>query len=196
MKTYKHWFRRLLTATSLSALLSVSAAQAADPAVVHISDAQAGVEELSEEMIVRGNFSDDLCWGAQCAGDGFGEWWHEESCKYLANNRRVSCKIGAWFKRQSRRYLARNRMETHTLEGHLKCKWGYLHPGDTPFIGTYERVYAVDPHYADGRDGQVYSSQVTGVPMAVPLAPTVHHTYNYGWGVPSSRLTPVSRIVP
>jgi len=29
----------------------------------------------------------------------------------------------------------------------------------------------------------------------VPMAPVVNHTYNYGWGIPSSRLTPVSHPV-
>lgn len=58
------------------------------------------------------------------------------------------------------------------------------------------RIYAVDPNHFDPRDGRVYSAPGYGMPMAVPLAPTVHHTYNYGWGVPSSRVTPVSRPYP
>lgn len=41
----------------------------------------------------------------------------------------------------------------------------------------------------DPRDTQLYSSQVYGTPIAVPLAPVVKHSYNYGWGIPSSRLT-------
>lgn len=53
-------------------------------------------------------------------------------------------------------------------------------------------IYPADPGYADARDGQVYSAQGYGVPVSVPLAPNVKHTYNYGWGVPSSRLTPVA----
>lgn len=197
MKIFMQHFQRLLAATSLSALLSLSAVQAGEPGVMHISDAG----DSAAELVVRGNFADDVCWDAQCAGDDLGEWWHNESLQYLANNRRVSCKLGRWFRMQSRRYLARNRCETQTFDDYLKCKWGYFMPsggagGSGPFVGTYERVYAVDPYYADSRDGNVYASQATGVPMAVPLAPTVNHTYNYGWGVPSSRLTPVSRIVP
>ena len=34
------------------------------------------------------------------------------------------------------------------------------------------------------------------VPVAMPLAPNVEHQYNYGWGIPSSRLTPISRFIP
>ncbi len=63
-----------------------------------------------------------------------------------------------------------------------------------PPIGHYNRVYAVDPGYFDQRDGNIYAAQGYGVPVAVPLAPNVHHTYNYSWGVPSSRLTPVGNI--
>jgi hypothetical protein len=64
-----------------------------------------------------------------------------------------------------------------------------LHAGN----GTYDIVYAVNPCYFDRRDGRVYSAYGYGVPMAVPLAPNVEYTYNFGWGVPSGRLTPVSR---
>ncbi len=63
-----------------------------------------------------------------------------------------------------------------------------------PIVGAYEMIYPVDPNYHDARDGRVYAASASGVPMAVPLAPVVNYTYNYGWGVPSSRLTPVSRV--
>jgi hypothetical protein len=59
--------------------------------------------------------------------------------------------------------------------------------------GTYDITYAVNPCYFDRRDGRVFSAYGYGVPMAVPLAPNVGFAYNHGWGVPSSRLTPVSR---
>ena len=64
-----------------------------------------------------------------------------------------------------------------------------------PFAGhgTYDIVYTTNSCYFDRRDGRVYSAQGWGMPMAVPLAPNVEHTYNYGWGMPSSRLTPISR---
>lgn len=47
---------------------------------------------------------------------------------------------------------------------------------------------AVTPGYCDPRDTQLYSAQGFGVPVAVPQAPMVK-TYNYGWGIPSSRLS-------
>lgn len=62
--------------------------------------------------------------------------------------------------------------------------------------GCYGRVYALNPNYHDFRDGAVYAAQGYNAPIAVPLAPNVHYQMNYGWGVPSSRLTPVSRVVP
>lgn len=49
--------------------------------------------------------------------------------------------------------------------------------------------HPVDPYYYDRRDTQAYSAVGYSVPMSVPLAPVVGYTYNYGWGVPSSRLT-------
>jgi hypothetical protein len=68
-------------------------------------------------------------------------------------------------------------------------------PGQ-PLVGHYKVTYPVNPGYFDGRDGQVYAAQGYGGPVSVPLAPVVRHTYNYGWGVPSSRLTPISRPLP
>lgn len=62
-------------------------------------------------------------------------------------------------------------------------------------FGLYDITYAVNPYYQDPRDTRVYSAQGWGVPMAVPLAPVVGNTYNYGWGMPSSRMTPISRPV-
>lgn len=80
---------------------------------------------------------------------------------------------------------------------YLRCKFGYFIPtgaggAGIPWHGKYARVYPQDPHYFDQRDGQAWAAQGYGIPMAVPLAPVVGHTYNYGWGIPSSRLTPVS----
>ena len=63
-------------------------------------------------------------------------------------------------------------------------------------IDHYSMVYATMPEYSDPRDGRVYSAEGFNVPVAVPLAPNVEYQYNYGWGIPSSRLTPVSRFIP
>lgn len=80
-------------------------------------------------------------------------------------------------------------------------RFGYFNPtgGDghgVPLCHHYGMDYAVNPEYFDRRDGRLFAAQGYGIPMAVPLAPNVGYTYNYGWGIPSSRLTPVSRFVP
>ncbi len=80
---------------------------------------------------------------------------------------------------------------------YFKCKFGYFIPtggggAGLPWVGHYSRVYPVTPYHSDARDGQVWAAQGYGIPISVPLAPVVGHTYEYGWGVPSSRLVPVS----
>ena len=87
--------------------------------------------------------------------------------------------------------------DSRDIVNYFRCKFGYFIPtgaggAGVPFCGKYARVYPQDPHYFDQRDGQTWAAQGYGMPMAVPLAPVVGHTYNYGWGTPSSRLTPVS----
>ncbi|QDT52475.1 hypothetical protein Pan44_04870 [Caulifigura coniformis] len=82
----------------------------------------------------------------------------------------------------------------------FRCKFGYFFPNGsggkgTAVAGHYSMVYPVNPDYQDPRDCQVYAAQGYYGPVAVPLAPVVNHTYNYGWGVPSSRLTPVSHPI-
>jgi hypothetical protein len=60
----------------------------------------------------------------------------------------------------------------------------------------YWRVYPVNPWYFDARDGRQYSAYGWGAPMTIPLAPTVTQQWNYGWGIPSSRITLISRVAP
>jgi hypothetical protein len=84
---------------------------------------------------------------------------------------------------------------------YFKCKFGYFFPtgcggAGCPPIGKYARVYPQNPNYFDQRDGQIWAAQGYGVPIAVPLAPVVGHQYNYSWGTPASRLTPISRVAP
>lgn len=81
-----------------------------------------------------------------------------------------------------------------------RCKFGYFIPTGAcgkgaPPIGHYSMVYPVNPAHFDGRDGQVYAAQGANGPISVPMAPVVNHSYNYGWGIPSSRLTPISHPV-
>ena len=65
-----------------------------------------------------------------------------------------------------------------------------------PTFGHYNLSYSANPRYFDPRDGRVYAAEGYNIPMAVPLAPNVRHTYNYGWGIPSSRRTPISTRAP
>lgn len=65
---------------------------------------------------------------------------------------------------------------------------------EIPAMGQYWMAYPVDPYHFDQRDGRIYGAQGYGHAVGVPLAPNVEHTFNYGWGLPSSRLTPVSRM--
>lgn len=75
-------------------------------------------------------------------------------------------------------------------------RFGYLQPYGVETHGHYSAAYPVNPWHFDERDGKVYAAEGWGKPMAVPIAPNVEHTYNYGWGVPSSRLTPLSHMPP
>lgn len=96
--------------------------------------------------------------------------------------------------RSSSTYQARNAQ----LSQHL---FGWLIPsgnggmGSPPF-GKYHVTYAQDANYFDQRDGGVYGAQGYGTHVTVPLAPNVRHAYNYGWGLPSSRITRISNVAP
>lgn len=99
-----------------------------------------------------------------------------------------------WYHPMAVNYIARNR---HTSRWLLDL----LHPTGCcgtgcPVAGKYGMTYAVNPDYGDQRDGRLYAAQGYGVPVSVPIAPNVGHTYNYGWGTPSSRLTPLSHRSP
>jgi hypothetical protein len=60
----------------------------------------------------------------------------------------------------------------------------------------YTLTYPVNPWYYDVRDTRVYAAAGFGAPMTVPLAPTVQTQVNYSWGIPASRITPISRVAP
>lgn len=117
--------------------------------------------------------------GSAYQGSSLQRWWCEEKMKYHCNRAYRNQVWGA----------------------HLHNKFNYFIPSGNggkgvPPFGFYQRIIATQPGYYDARDKQVYASPMTGVPTAVPLAPNVRHQYNYGWGTPSSRLTPISTIVP
>jgi hypothetical protein len=58
----------------------------------------------------------------------------------------------------------------------------------------YSMAYPVNPWYYDPRDTRVYAAAGFGAPMTIPLAPTVQTQVNYSWGIPASRITPISRV--
>lgn len=105
-----------------------------------------------------------------------------------------------WWCEQQYKSQCRRAYRNHVLAAHFHNKFNYFTPSGScgegaPLWGHYKRVYATEPHYSHPADSQVYASPMTGHPTAVPLAPTVRHQYNYSWGSPSSRLTPVSNII-
>lgn len=69
---------------------------------------------------------------------------------------------------------------------------GCPHKGHPPF-GKYHITYANNPGHTDARDGQVYGAQGYGTHLTVPIAPNVRYSYNYGSGIPSSRITPLGQ---
>lgn len=81
--------------------------------------------------------------------------------------------------------------------GHrVRCSLAFLRPLTYWDLGLQKDMIAVDPGYTHPNDqGQIYSAQGYGMPVSVPLAPGVRQQYNYGWGLPSSRLTPLSSPV-
>jgi hypothetical protein len=71
------------------------------------------------------------------------------------------------------------------------CRCKHCHRCKNACRGNCRCMKALNVGYVDPRDTELYSAQGYDIPVAVPLAPVVKHTYNYGWGVPSSRLTRV-----
>lgn len=108
----------------------------------------------------------------------------------------------SWCCQQSDMFFARNRQQSDIIGAHIRGKLAFLTPmgnggaGAPPF-GCYQLVYPVAPDYAHPNDmQQQYGAQGYGVPMSVPLAPNVRHTMNYSAGMPASRLTPISNVIP
>jgi len=169
--------------------------------VVRISD------DTSQEAVVRGQSNCPECeqnmhyesgpvyYGEPCRGSGrcnnrLAQWMRQNAASYRTRNRIASANLN--------RAVEEDCQEKHQW---ARCKFGFLVPtgcggAGCPPVGHYNMVYPVNPNYFDQRDGNVYAAAGYGGPVSVPLAPNVGHTYNYGWGIPSSRLTPVSRPGP
>ena len=91
-------------------------------------------------------------------------------------------------------FLSRNQEQSEALANWMFDRMGLYTPAvvHTAPVGTYNMIYPVNPDYVNPRDRRVYGAQGAGVPIVVPLAPTVRSSYNYGSGLPASRLTPIS----
>lgn len=94
----------------------------------------------------------------------------------------------------SHHFLSRNREQSEAVANWLYESLGLYTPAavHTEPFGSYRMVYPVNPRYNDPRDAKVYGAQGAGIPIVVPLAPVVRSGYNYGSGLPASRLTPIS----
>lgn len=202
MLQHTRWLSGLAVACGVlvagDALAADKAASSA-PGVVRITDGPAGIQQSSHVVYrpvsphelmnltlvhpvgryrdVSGGYGNGNCEHGNC-GDG--------SC---------GCQKKSWCSRLGGGCLKRI---WDADVRYKKCKFGYFCPTGgsgqgVGAFGTYDIVYPANPGYADARDGRVYAAQGTGMPMAVPLAPNVRHSFNYGWGIPSSRRTPISR---
>jgi len=132
------------------------------PALIPITVTESAIESVGTELV----FDEDA--GSVTLSD----LWHEHSVEFLSRNQEQSEALANWMF---------DRMGLYTP--------AVVH---TAPIGTYNMIYPVNPDYIDPRDLRVYGAQGAGVPIVVPLAPTVRSGYNYGSGLPASRLTPIS----
>lgn len=215
MTLVRNWSLRLIAASLVLATIPASAQEA--EGVVRLGQPEASglvrVSDLNQsELIVRGQSNEIQLVNAagacpSCpAGvvNNYDPYASSGPGPYLGSNTAV----GQWFSFNMSLLGERNRQRSDVLRAscradlyekkqYLKCKFGYFCPsgGDgkgVPAFGRYSMVYPVNPDYFDSRDGQVYAAPGYGGPVSVPLAPNVNHTYNYGWGIPSSRLTPIA----
>ena len=156
-----------------------------------------GISYVESRFHSIGKCGDD-CGCEKCGNDGCDEGCDngcdegcdDGGCKF------GFCKLGSLLKCHGcNKGCCEGRAYVQKRPCHTGCDKGCCGKGCPPFK-HYQLLYAVNPGYFDQRDGRVYASMQTGVPMAVPLAPNVNYTYNYSWGIPSSRLTPISRVAP
>lgn len=182
MKSLLQKLVRASVVAGLSLIATLSAkAQEETPGIVRItkpSTAAVSAQRVTPASFGHGGFHGNANCDCQDSG-GYGNGSAFDGCP--------SCRSAC----------CRNQC-SQDMVNYFRCKFGYFIPtgaggAGVPYCGKYARVYPQDPYYFDQRDGQAWGAQGYGMPMAVPLAPVVGHTYNYGWGTPSSRLTPVSR---
>ena len=107
-------------------------------------------------------------------------------------------RLSDWGHKHSQHFLARNRYQSQVIGDWFYDELGLYDPSSgaggrgVPPFGMYQRVYPVNPLYTHPQDTRLYGTQAAGIPIAIPLAPTVGSAYNYSTGIPSSRLTNIS----
>lgn len=114
-------------------------------------------------------FAGPVCSGTGCPAN---DCWRGQAMSFREKNSRLADKLFGWM-----------------------VPSGCCGQGCPP-VGKYQITYADQPEYADPRDSRIYAAQGYGMPMTVPLAPNVYQQYNYSWGVPASRITPISTYNP
>ena len=197
MKSLLQTLVRASVVAGLGLVATFSAvAQDNSPGIVRIT--KPGTAAVNSQQVTRASFGHGPFQTSPMSG---GDCQYSSGCPHgLGSRFGGRCPHGIGFGRichDCRSGYCRSQHSQEMID-YFRCKFGYFIPtggggAGIPFAGQYSRVYPQDPHYFDQRDGQAWGAQGYGMPMAVPLAPVVGHTYNYGWGSPSSRLTPVSR---
>ena len=131
-----------------------------------------------------------------CDSCYYGNGYNDRMCSLFAGSAcsGSGCPAQDWWRGQQLNYLARNQRLAN-------CLFGWMIPSGCcgqgcPPVGKYQVTYAEQPDYADPRDSQLYAAQGYGMPVTVPTAPVVRYSYNYSWGTPASRLTPLSTYNP
>lgn len=134
------------------------------------------------------NWANRFTSGATAVGD------YRIPCRHCGQ---TDC-IGCWGLRGRRQECCQrcantvNTLHAHSAHFQTALASVFGHSLNCETFTHHRGIYAVHPNYYDARDTRVYSVQGYGVPIAVPLAPVVKYQYNYGWGSPASRLTPVN----
>ena len=164
----------------------------------------------------------DPCYGGMCdAGNcNMGSCYTQTDCNSCYSGGNANGMNGGWGNScdscQDPCYGGRGRNGRKCRDGRNpsyaeKCKesnnclcdrlFGWMIPSGncgqgSPWLGKYHMTYADQPSYIDPRDTQLYAAQGYGMPMTVPLAPNVHHAYNYSSGMPASRITHIGNYNP
>jgi hypothetical protein len=133
-----------------------------------------GNEECDEEC--DGECNDGTTFFAHSVDSGTGsacrDFYHGHAMSFHNKNARLADKLFGWM-----------------------IPSGCCGQGCPPF-GKYHMTYADQPDYINPNDTQIYATHQYGMPITVPLAPNVNHTYNYSAGIPSSRITTIGNYNP